>query len=154
MIVENRLTYLKDIDIKCFEHPWNDEYWEKEIQKSLIKLWVDNNLKIPRGFAAYRFINIRDLIKSTKEVTGTVIHLLKLAVHPGWKRQGIGTKLLKTVEESAKLQKVVFIATIIHEENREGIDWLTKRKFVGYGVHRKMYPDERDGFGFLKRIEP
>ena len=144
------VSHLKDIDIKSYEFPWCDDYWKNEAEKSTLKLCMRSG--IPRGFIAYRFVNVKDIMES-EDMEGTVIHILKLAVHPSWRNKGIGTELLKYIERAAKLQKVIILVMILHEENSEGRNWILKQGFIGYSLHTELFSDARDGYGFIKRIE-
>lgn len=144
------LHYLKNIDIKSYEFPWDDEYWNSEAEKSILKLWMKDGK--PYGFTAYRFVNVKNILKSG-DIEGTIVHILKLAVHPDWRNKGIGAALLRNIEEAARLQKVVILVIILHEENSEGRDWIIKRGFKGNSLHLELFPDGRDGYGFLKRLE-
>jgi len=147
--------YLKDIDIKTNEWPWTDEYWENEAKKNIIKTWLEKDddgkgAKTPRGFVAYRFVSLRTLIGKGQE---TIIHILKLAVHPSWRNRGIGIKLLESVEVAAKLQNVNSLAIILHEEYVESREWLVNRDFKAVKLHKSVFPDGRDGYSFFKEVE-
>jgi ribosomal protein S18 acetylase RimI-like enzyme len=146
-------SHLKNIDIKSYYWPWDDEYWlSDQLNKSVIKMWVEPTPLPPFGFIAYRFINVKDIIK-TGEIQGTVIHISKLAVHPNHRNKGIGTKLLENIEATAKLQSVNVLTVILYEENNDGIKWLLKRGFKGHGLHPEVFPDGRDGYSFCKVLE-
>jgi len=145
--------YLYDIDIKSNEWPWSEEYWRDEVKKYNIKMWMEiEPNKKPLGFIAYRFVNIKDVIEIELEEKGTVIHLLKLAVHPDYKNKGIGTKLLENVEKIAKLQDVKILVTILHEDDKEGREWLLKRGFLARTLRLGAFPDGCDGYSFVKEL--
>ena len=97
-----------------------------------------------------RFVNIRDLIE---DLEGSVVHIPKLAVHPSWRKRGIGSALLSSTEAIAKLQNVKMLVTFVHEENSSGINWLCKRGFTGHNVHAGRSPDGRDSYSFVKVLE-
>lgn len=144
------LNFLKDIDIKSYEYPWDDVEWKTELEVSVLKIWTDGK---PRGFTAYRFMSVGSVLGTEEEIKGVVIHILKLAIHPEWRNKGIGTELLKNIEAAAKHQEVDFLVKILHEENKDGRDWLLKKDFVGFSVLKNIFPQARDGFSFIKRVE-
>lgn len=143
------LKWIKAIDIKSYEWPWDDDQWVSELPKNIIKMWMDP--ETPRGFMIYRFMDIRDLIP---KLEGSVVHISKLAVHPNFRNQGIGAALLADLVTTAKLQKVTRLVVFLHEENEIGIRWTTndRRGFKAHGVHRELFPDKRDGYGFIKEL--
>jgi len=144
-------TYLHDIDIKSNEWPWDEEHWKDEVKKYIIKMWMEPVApRKPLGFVAYRFINIKDLLGVE---SGTVIHLLKLAVHPDHRNRGIGTMLLANVETIAKPQDVKVLVSILHEDDVEGRAWLIKQGFLARTLLVSRFPDGRDGYSFIKELE-
>jgi len=150
--------WLKDIDIKSCEWPWCEDYWKDDVKKNIIKMWMggEPTKRLPLGFVAYRFVNIKDLIEkdlgeNLKE-KGTVVHVSKLAVHPKYRNQGIGTKLLENAEAAVKLQDAKLLVMILHEEDDEGRGWLIRRGFVAQTLHKEMFPDGRDGYSFAKEL--
>lgn len=152
--------YLEDIDIKSDEWPWTSDFWVSETKRNLIKMWLEKDdaasqkiAKTPRGFIAYRFVSIRDLVDMGEDIAGVIIHIEKLAVHPDWRGKGIGGKLLESVETAAKLQNVNILAVILHEENDTGRNWLMGRGFIACKLHRKFFPDGRDGYSFTKMLQ-
>ena len=149
-------SYLEDIDIKSHEWPWTHDYWANEVKKNIVKMWIDGEEgeQVPQGFVAYRFVNVKDLIE-TGEWQGeeTVIHILKLVVRPNWRNKGIGTRLLEDVEAAAKLQNVGTLAVILYEENDYGRMWLMNHGFASCILHKKLYPDGRDGYTFFKVVK-
>lgn len=142
------IDHIKNIDIKSDEWPWSDEQWIAELPKCITKIWMDPD--VPRGFMVYRFVNLRDLVK---DLDGAAIHISKLAVHPGWRRHGIGSDLLVNLEASAKVRKVKALTLFIHEENSLGINWVCKQGFKAHGVHPDLFPDNRDSYSFMKVLK-
>ncbi len=138
MLTGDEIGYLRDMDIKCYEWVWDDTTWVKESDRSIIRMWITENL--PRGFTVYRFMNFS-------------IHIQKLGVHPSWRRRGIASELLGDIESAAKRTGVKRIYTILHEENNLGREWLSKRGFIADKVHKEMYPDSRDGYSFSREVK-
>ncbi len=145
--------YLRDIDIKSNEWPWDESHWKGEVKKYIIKMWMEiGPPKKPLGFVAYRFVNIKNLIERNLEEKGTVIHLLKLAVHPNYRNKGVGTTLLENVEKIAKLQDVKILVAILHEDDKDGRNWLIKRGFLAQTLLVSRFPDGCDGYSFIKEL--
>ena len=85
-------------------------------------------VNLPFGYLAYR------------REAGSV-RIYKLRVRKEYRRFGVGTELLDSIE-SRKL----FI--IVHEDNTHK-DWLLKRGFLAIGLEEK-FPDGCDGIRFEK----
>lgn len=142
------LPTIKNIDIKSHEWPWCDERWAAELPKNITKMWMDP--EVPRGFSCFRFMSLKDLIS---ELNGNIIHVSKLAVHPGFRNKGVGSQLMNDLEAIGRIQRVKSLVIFIHEENDLGIEWISKRGFKAHRVHSGIYPDGRDGYSFMKGLE-
>lgn len=131
---QDQLPYIKDIDGKSFEWYWCDDKW-KDVQKYIVKVWRENG--IIKGFSVF-------------QLTGEYISILKLAVHPRWRGNGIGTALLKDVEETAKRHEIKLLSIIINEFNEIGINWSSRKGFRGIGVKSLTMGD---GYEFTKVVK-
>ncbi|RZN40309.1 MAG: N-acetyltransferase [Methanophagales archaeon ANME-1-THS] len=81
--------------------------------------------------------------KNGREITGYIIfypggHIVSIAVHPAYRRRGIGTRL---VEEVLKRTKGVAIVEV-RESNEVAIQFYTHLSFVRQTIIPRYYGDE------------
>lgn len=139
------LNWLMDIDIKSYEYPWSIEQWKKladGLQYVILVALVKN---VPVGFVAY-------------DRTQGEVEILRIAVKPSYRRKGIGTKLLYTVEKGAgTLNRIRIVVPEIqcfpgHEDDVS--QWLLKRGYVAVPPilknHFQFCGNNIDGFTFIK----
>jgi ribosomal protein S18 acetylase RimI-like enzyme len=129
---------LKDIDVKSYEYPWLDEW------NSLSK-YIINGLIRPDG-EDFRVVGFY----AVKPGVTCVIH--KLAVRSSFRKQGIGTELLKDIEERCVGWKLNCMEAVLHEENALGINWAVSHGFEAAEIKPELYPDGRDGILLRKEL--
>lgn len=132
------IRYLKDLDIKCYDWPWCDEGWE-DIDKFIIKMWLENSESIPKAYSIFRIVSESIVIS-------------KLAVHPEYRGEGIGTLLLDDIESTARRHQLVNLKTMLWEYNDLGIAWSGRKGFRATGIRRALFPDGTDGYRFVKEL--
>lgn len=141
------LPYIKDIDIKSNEWPWDDETWETA-NKYIVRSYIEDI------FSPDSSIIIRTEIRGffVCKIIPNAVLILKLAVHPNAKNRGVGTALLMDVIRIAQRRKLKMVCVTIHEENTSGIKWISEKGFKGAEIVRATYPDGRDGYTFYKEM--
>lgn len=71
--------------------------------------------------------------------------LNRLAVHPGWRRQGLGTFLIAEAERVLKQQGIQIFAALVEDWNDASLAMMTKAGYADYpGIHylRKLENDD------------
>lgn len=77
---------LMDIDLKCFDFPWNPAYWGRRFEESQMALIVDTSDGVPAGLL------MGELLED-----GLVIE--KIGVKPAYRRQGASRLLLDACDD-------------------------------------------------------
>lgn len=132
-MIENYNTAMKpwlyDIDIKSYYWPWTSEGWNN-LAGYIFRVY---SLKgIPRGFSCFKIGN-------------NSLEVVKLCVHPTFRRLGFGSLLSDDLVHMAISQKKSKLCMIVHEYN-EYLPWAVSRGWKAVGVERKLFPDGVDGY--------
>ena len=96
-------------------------------------------------------------IKNSKEIQeasypvfmSNELHILYLAVDRDYRRQSVGTELIKAAFEEAKVKEKEYIALEVREYNRTAIDFFEKCGFMADGGAKK---DKNNVFGKGGRV--
>ena len=80
------LSYLVDIDLKCYEDPWDVEKWRTVLMDFALDKLVSIR-KQHAGLAVWKFAD-------------GVSKILRLGVKPAYQHYGIGSELLRTIEQT------------------------------------------------------
>lgn len=141
------LAYLVDIDLKCYEDPWDMEKWRTIIMDfNLNKLVVIR--KQHAGVAVWKF-------------DSGAIKVLRLGVKPAYRNYGIGSELLQAIEKSAPNQKANSVVFKIPEslcrpgEPDDVSVWLAHRGYKATRVCRAaavFCGQVEDAYIFSRRI--
>ena len=102
----------------------NPEFHFLDMTKFVIKV------NLPFGYVAYRYFK-------------GCIRIEQLRVGLLFRKQGIGTELLESIDTDKCIE------VIVHEEN-EYLQWLKKRGFTAIKVLFNHFPDDRDAYLFRR----
>ncbi len=70
-----------------------------------------------------------------------VCHIISIAVHPSWRRKGIGHALLSELIKSFAFRGIDTFTLEVRASNKAAINFYIKHSFVQSGVIRNYYPD-------------
>ncbi len=79
-------------------------------------------------------------------------HVMSIAVLPEYRGRGIGSALLKTLEESLIEDGVQRIYLEVSQNNKEGLRLYRKFGYRMIGVKPKYYPDGSDAYVMVKEV--
>ncbi|NPA85344.1 MAG: ribosomal protein S18-alanine N-acetyltransferase [Crenarchaeota archaeon] len=88
---------------------------------------------------------------AAKEV-GRKLHLLNLAVHPDYRRMGIGKLLLQSLEKLAKRKGLKEIYLEVEEDNEVAKSLYKKLGYVEKGRIKEYYPWGKNAIVMVKKI--
>ena len=71
-------------------------------------------------------------------------HITNLAVHPGYRRQGVGKALMLALVEAVRKRDVRHLTLEVRRTNLAAQDLYQKLGFVHMGVRRKYYLDNNE----------
>jgi len=87
------------------------------------------------------------------EMRGSIGHVVSIAVHPSFRRRGIGWMLMDRVEGemASRGAKLVYLEVAV--DNTPAISMYTKRGYRVAGVVEKYYSSGADAYIMVKELE-
>jgi [ribosomal protein S18]-alanine N-acetyltransferase len=83
------------------------------------------------------------------------LHLQNLAVHPDWRRKGIGSLLVRHALELGRGKKTRTAILEVRRSNEEALGLYRKFGFEVVGVRRNYYPEEgEDALVMVAILDP
>lgn len=132
---ETKKQWLYDIDVKSYYWPWTAEGWNN-LTGYIFRVY---NLKgVPRGFSCFK-------------VGNHSLEVVKLCVHPTFRRLGFGSLLETDLGHMAISQKKQKLCMIVYAKC-EYFDWLGNRNWKAVSVEQNLFPDGSDGYCFEKIV--
>ena len=126
------------VEKASFPNPWSLEILRKEFEHPFTRMFVCR----VRG-----------------EVVGYVcgwqvvdeLHILKIAVMPGWRRKGIGSMLMDRLLSEARERGVWMAYLEVRVSNDAAIRFYEKCGFEVFGKRKRYYSDTREDALLMKR---
>jgi [ribosomal protein S18]-alanine N-acetyltransferase len=72
------------------------------------------------------------------------VHVLNVATHPDWRRQGIAAKLITEVIALARTKDVRHLLLEVRRSNAHALALYRKLGFYAMGLRKNYYPDQED----------
>jgi ribosomal-protein-alanine N-acetyltransferase len=123
------LTEIMEIERASFSYPWSAQFFLQELKvacaRSLLAVWSDRTV----GYVIYWLL--------PHEVD---IH--NLAVHPDYRRQGIGRALLREVIDEARRQGLSRVTLEVRKSNEAAQRLYQSLGFVAQGLREGYYSDD------------
>jgi ribosomal-protein-alanine N-acetyltransferase len=85
-------------------------------------------------------------------VRGGIGHVVTLDVDPGARRTGLGSKLMRSVEERFRLARCSSIMLEVAVNNKAALAFYKSHEYSVLKVLRRYYPDGLDGFLMGKQV--
>lgn len=126
------LAALCHLDAACFEAPWSPAVWEQELAAADRRWRV---VPAPGG----GLVAMGGLWLAPDEA-----HVLRLAVAPGSRRQGLGDRLLADLVAVAAEAGRAALTLEVRASNRAAVSLYRRHEFVVEGVRAGYYPDGED----------
>jgi len=144
----NDINFLIDIDLKSYDYPWSVDKWRLLALNPACTVTLATVNMEPVGFVAWG-----------KIIADKEVEILRLAVKPTYRNNGIGSLLLGSVEINANengIQKITLIVPEIYcFPNCKGdvSRWLLARGYQAtkpiFKDYFNMYGSKVDGFKFV-----
>ncbi len=158
----NDLTYLRDIDLKCYEQaPADLKWWGQIAENPQSGCVVACKSQVPIGMLVYERQAFR--LPGFKAKL-TTLHIHKLCVHPLHRKQQIGQKLLAHSHEEARKKGCPYMTISIPEyrckpdsdTSADVSKWLNKLGFkaaiiLPTKIH--LYGQEFDQYLFVFQVK-
>ncbi|HVX15990.1 MAG TPA: GNAT family N-acetyltransferase [Pirellulales bacterium] len=81
-----------------------------------------------------------------------VIEILNIAVHPGARRIGIGTKIVDRMKQKLSTRRRRRLSLYVSEENVRGHLWLRANEFRCVQTHEAFYDEGGTAYHFVYRL--
>ena len=81
---------------------------------------------------------------------GNIGHIISIAVHPKWRRKGIGSKLLMKIEEEFKRRNIKIFVLEVEVNNKPAISLYEKHGYRIIDVIKRYYPGGEDAYLMIK----
>lgn len=81
---------------------------------------------------------------------GNIGHIISIAVHPRWRRKGIGSKLLMKIEEEFKRKNIKIFVLEVEVDNKPAISLYKKHGYRIIDVIKRYYPGGEDAYLMIK----
>ena len=131
---ENHVDTVVAIDAQTNNNPWSGSTFIKEINSPthILLVAIDDNGDV-----------IHDDVKgfSGGQLIGNEFHIHSLAVNSGFRRQGIGRRLIKELLDDAKERDANSATLEVRVSNEAAISLYESLGFVSEGVRPKYYAD-------------
>ncbi len=144
------LTAVAEIDQMSFSQPWPPAAFELELENPISRCWVATEGEDAVGAAEGSETEVDGLKPSTAiGVLAALIlwrvldeaHIATIAVHPAYRRLGIGRKLLKTAMDEACAEGARFFHLEVRAGNLSAQNLYADFGYVIVGRRPKYYKD-------------
>jgi ribosomal-protein-alanine N-acetyltransferase len=120
------------IEKLCFSFPWSFESFVLEVEQNQC--------------ARYYIARIKDMVIGYGGMWLILdeAHITNIAVHPDYRRQGIGGLVMKTLMREAASLGIERMTLEVRVSNHEAIGLYKKMGFEEGGIRKKYYPDNQE----------
>lgn len=130
------------IEKLCFDFPWVDEDFMCCLrQRNCIGMVATDSDNTISGFMVYELHKNR-------------LHILNFAVHPEWRRSGVGRQMIDRLKDKIHQQRRREILTEVRETNLVAQQFFREMRFRAITVLRDHYEDtDEDAYIMRFRLE-
>lgn len=128
---ENDIDEVLEISNVSFSSPWSRLSYEQELNNSLAKYFV---AKIDNKVVG--FIGTWIIVDES--------HITNVAVHPNYRKLGIGSKLIDTMISYCNEKNCTSYTLEVRESNKAAISLYEKHGFIVDGIRKEYYQDNKE----------
>ena len=140
-MIRRDMTEVLDIESACFEFPWTEEDFIRCLrQRNCIGMVAEHEERI-LGFMIY------ELHKSR-------LHVLNFAVHPEFRRRGVGATMLQKLTTKLSQQRRNRILLEVRETNLNAQLFFRQAGFRAISVLRDFYEDTTEDAYLMQLMHP
>jgi ribosomal-protein-alanine N-acetyltransferase len=130
------IPYIEELEQQCFAAPWSGDTYRHELAHNrLCSYWVmrpglaeDKNVSLILAYGGYWLM-------------GTEAHIMTIATHPAYRRQGFGQRLLDAMIAHAERAGATEITLEVRAGNDAARAMYTTMGFVIVGERKRYYTD-------------
>jgi ribosomal-protein-alanine N-acetyltransferase len=135
------LPWVLALEVRSFLVPWSEKSFLDELTSSFaVALAAREASGEPVGFALGRLLFDEG-------------HLLKIAVQPGLRRQGLGSRLLAAFEQALRDGGATMAVLEVRVGNTAARRMYERAGWTVVSERRRYYPDGEDGMLLSKRLQ-
>lgn len=125
------IAEVAEIERRSFSVPWSDNAFRESLQLShAIFLVICFGKKIAGYGGMYKVFHEGDIIN--------------IAVHPDFRGQGMGRRLLEELEREAVRQEIADITLEVRESNKAAIGLYESLGYIREGIRRDFYNEPKE----------
>lgn len=137
----DHLDDLAQLESMAFSRPWSYDALAEELQNPLAVFFVAEDVETERSLGYIGMHHILD--------EGLIANIV---VHPGYRRMGIGTRLVNEVVEYAKKHDIRRLTLEVRASNAPAIALYENMGFKKEGVRRGFYDSPKED-GLIYSLE-
>ncbi len=126
------VSEIAEIEKLCFSAPWTEEGIAEELDNENAHFLVAQSGKKVLGYIGVH------------EVCGEA-YIDNIAVHPDYRRLGLGERLLQTAQKNAFSRKCEFITLEVRKSNEKAISLYKKLGYQTAGERKSFYTNPAEG---------
>lgn len=123
------------IEVLSFHPPWSRALFEEELRRPAICFWlVARDPAAPEG---RRVAGYGGFWKAVDEA-----HFTNVAVHPDWRRRGLGRRLLRALLDLARSQGCLSATLEVRPSNTAALALYESEGFTAAALRPRYYSDD------------
>jgi ribosomal-protein-alanine N-acetyltransferase len=139
-----QISDVLEIEQASFQHPWNRRSFEDEFASRDAAHYavLDSERRCMIGYLFVRIVS-REM------------HLMKIAVAPRWRRNGVAAWTLEQCFAKARRRGIEKVILEVRASNRAAISLYAKLGFSGIGIRQRYYSDTgENALVMAKNLDP
>ena len=136
---EDDLPEIARIEAASFKDVWPDAFFTYNHRKAPGLFLVAED---DEGLLGYVVGEIREAMFSGRSYMSKMGHILNIAVDPGRRKGGVGTRLMEEIESRFQEAEATNVTLEVRESNAGAQGFYSGRGFTEIGRVRAYYPDE------------
>lgn len=133
-LLESDLGEVCAIELESFATPWSRRLFEEELRRPELCFW--SVLRDPQSDPGSRLAAYGGFWKAVDEA-----HFTNIAVHPTWRRLGLGRRLLRSLLETARSQACVRATLEVRPSNTSALALYVSEGFSPVAARPRYYSD-------------
>ncbi|MEG1931146.1 MAG: ribosomal protein S18-alanine N-acetyltransferase [Anaerovorax sp.] len=137
----DHIDQLAQLDKLCFAQPWSRASFQKEIEENQLALYLVAEIDGETvGYAGLWKV-------------GDEGHITNVAVHPHYRKRGIGKALMAVLVDFTEKQGVNFYTLEVRASNEKAIGLYKQFGFEAAGLRKKYYGDNQEDAIIMNKTE-
>lgn len=134
---KEHINAVAQIENDCFSRPWSEASFYEELDNpmslTIVAIQIDDISALPNKKSVAGFVNVR--------IINDEVYINNIAVSKTYRRKGIGTGLLTSLEKIVRKNKALFITLEVRESNSPAISLYKSLGYKTVGKRKRFYRD-------------